>query len=72
MIQFQKLPKITMVCYSISLVLMVIIFTDQFSSWHFLSSDAKLILVIIAALIGLTGSMVSIGKQLHGFIRSKD
>lgn len=71
MINFQKLPKITVACYCLSITLIGFIMAEQFLEWQLLDKETKITLLVIAAIIGVTGSIVSIGKQIAGFLKKE-
>ncbi|WP_251358617.1 hypothetical protein [Kangiella sp. TOML190] len=69
MIKFKPLPKFTLVCYALSLLIIGLVFADQFLEWQLLSRKIKIATLVIAAIIGVAGSLWSIGKQLAKFLQ---
>ena len=72
MVRFQALPKITVVCYIISIVIIGLMFAEQLAEWDLFSRKVKVGILVSAAIIGVFGSIISIAKQLASYlIRSK-
>lgn len=69
MVRFQALPKITIICYIISVVIIGFVFAEQFGEWDLFSRKVKIGILVSAAIIGVFGSMVSIAKQLAGYLK---
>ncbi len=69
MIQFKALPKFTLACYALSLAIIGLVFADQLLEWQLLSKKAKITTLVIAAIIGVAGSIVSIAKQLAQYLK---
>lgn len=69
MVRFQALPKITIVCYIISIVIIGFVFAEQFAEWDLFSRKVKVGILVSAAIIGVFGSIVSIAKQLAGYLK---
>ncbi len=44
---------------------------EQFLEWQLMSKQSKITLLVIAAIIGVAGSIVSIGKQLANYWNKK-
>ncbi|NVK22296.1 MAG: hypothetical protein HWD86_07235 [Kangiellaceae bacterium] len=70
-LKFQALPKFTIACYLISLVIIGFIFAKHYFAWQFLNQQATITILVIAAIIGVAGSIVSIGKQLAHYLTKK-
>lgn len=68
MVKFQALPKITIICYIISVVIIGFVFAEQFGEWDLFSRKVKVGVLVSAAIIGVFGSIVSIAKQLAGYL----
>lgn len=69
MVKFQALPKITIVCYIISIIILGFVLAEQFAEWNLFSRKVKVGILVSAAIIGVFGSIVSIAKQLAGFLK---
>ncbi|MBD3668686.1 MAG: hypothetical protein HUJ16_12025 [Kangiella sp.] len=69
MVKFQALPKITIVCYIISIVIIGFVLAEQFAEWDLFSRKVKVGILVSAAIIGVFGSIVSIAKQLAGYLK---
>jgi|GEM_PF-1882419 hypothetical protein len=69
MVRFQALPKITIICYIISVVIIGFVFAEQFGEWDLFSRKVKIGVLVTAAIIGVFGSIVSIGKQLASYLK---
>jgi len=69
MAKFQALPKITIICYIISVVIIGFVFAEQFGEWDLFSRKVKIGILVSAAIIGVFGSIVSIAKQLAGYLK---
>lgn len=69
MVKFQALPKITIICYIISVVIIGFVFAEQFGEWDLFSRKVKIGILVSAAIIGVFGSIVSITKQLVGYLK---
>ncbi|WP_223576803.1 hypothetical protein [Kangiella taiwanensis] len=67
--KFQPLSKFTISCYLIAILLIGFILANDF--WHWLELPVKLRvgLLVTAVIIGLSGSLVSIIKQLRDMFR---
>lgn len=71
MVKFQALPKITIVSYIISIIIIGFVLAEQFAEWDLFSRKVKVGILVSAAIIGVFGSTVSIAKQLAGFLDRK-
>lgn len=71
MVKFQALPKITIICYIISVLIIGFVFAEQFGEWDLFSRSFKIGILVTAAIIGVFGSIVSIAKQLAGYLKNK-
>lgn len=69
MIRFQALPKITIICYILSVVIIGFVFAEQFGEWDLFNRKVKIGILVTAAIIGVFGSIVSITKQLAGYLK---
>lgn len=69
MVKFQALPKITIVCYIISIVIIGFVLAEQFAEWDLFSRKVKVGILVSAAIIGVFGSIISIAKQLANYFR---
>ncbi|WP_018623729.1 hypothetical protein [Kangiella aquimarina] len=69
MVKFQALPKITIVSYIISIIIIGFVLAEQFAEWDLFSRKVKVGILVSAAIIGVFGSTVSIAKQLAGFLK---
>ncbi|MHC9511812.1 hypothetical protein [Kangiella sp. M94] len=69
MVKFQALPKITIICYIISVVIIGFVFAEQFGEWDLFNREVKIGILVTAAIIGVFGSIVSIAKQLAGYFK---
>lgn len=69
MVKFQALPKITIICYIISVVIIGFVFAEQFGEWDLFSRKVKIGILVSAAIIGVFGSIVSIAKQLASYLK---
>lgn len=69
MINFQRLPRITLYCYVISIMLIGFVLVEQ--TWQILlvSQKSKITILITAAIIGVAGSVVSISKQIISHLK---
>lgn len=72
MVTFQALPKITIICYIISMVMIGFVFAEQFGEWDLLSRKVTIGILVTAAIIGVFGSIVSIAKQLAGYLKRNE
>lgn len=68
MVKFQALPRITIICYIISVVIIGFVLVEQFAEWDLFSRKVKVGILVSAAIIGVFGSIVSIAKQLTGYL----
>lgn len=69
MIRFQAVPKFTVICYVLSILIIGFVMCEQFLEWQLLSKQTKISLLIVAAIIGVAGSIFSIGKQLKNYLK---
>ncbi|AUD79915.1 hypothetical protein CW740_11900 [Kangiella profundi] len=69
MVKFQALPKVTIVCYIISIVIIGFVLAEQFAEWDLFSRKVKVGILVSAAIIGVFGSIISIAKQLANYLR---
>ncbi len=69
MVKFQALPKITIVCYIISIVIIGCVLAEQFAEWDLFSRKVKVGILVSAAIIGVFGSIISIAKQLANYLK---
>ena len=69
MVRFQALPKVTIICYIISVVIIGVVFAEQFGEWDLFSRKVKIGVLVSAAIIGVFGSIVSIAKQLASYLK---
>ncbi|MBD3654812.1 hypothetical protein [Kangiella sp.] len=69
MVRFQALPKVTIICYIISVLIIGFVLAEQFGEWDLFSRKVKIGILVSAAIIGVFGSIVSIAKQLAGYLK---
>lgn len=69
MIKLQKLPKFTLSCYFVALFLIGLIFADQYLALDWFNPQVRVGTLVSAAIIGVLGSLVSLTKQLKGFLK---
>lgn len=69
MVRFQALPKVTIICYIISVLIIGFVLAEQFGGWDLLNRKVKIGILVSAAIIGVFGSIVSIAKQLAGYLK---
>lgn len=69
MIKFQAIPKFTAICYVLSIATIGFVMCEQFLEWGLLLKQTKITLLIVAAIIGVVGSIFSIGKQLKNHLK---
>ncbi|HEY9030314.1 MAG TPA: hypothetical protein VIM93_03055 [Kangiella sp.] len=69
MVTFQALPKITIICYIVSVVIIGFFFAEQFGDWDLFSRKVTIGFLVSAAIIGVFGSIISIAKQLAGYLK---
>lgn len=69
MVKFQALPKITIICYLISVAIIGFVFAEQFGEWDLFNRQVKIGILVSAAIIGVFGSIVSITKQLASYLK---
>ncbi|NVJ64909.1 MAG: hypothetical protein HWE16_00350 [Gammaproteobacteria bacterium] len=72
MIKFQGLSKFTIGCYILSILIIGLVMAEQFLVWQWLSKETKITLLIIAAIVGVSGSIYSIAKQLKQYLKNND
>lgn len=68
--KLQTVPKFTVICYLISLLLISVVMAEQFLEWQWLARKTKITLLIAAAIIGAAGSFLSLGRQLMSYFAS--
>ncbi|MRX27888.1 hypothetical protein [Kangiella sp. HZ709] len=71
MIRVEKVPKVTFYCYLISIGLISLVMAEQFLGWQWFSRESKITILVIAAIIGVSGSIYSIAKQLSRYLSKK-
>ena len=69
MVKLQALPRITIICYIISVVIIGFVLVEQLGEWDLFSHKVKVGVLVSAAIIGVFGSIVSIAKQLAGYFK---
>ncbi len=71
MLKFQPLSKFTTSCYLIAVMLIGLILANDHWQWLELNKNFRIGLLVAAVLIGLSGSLFSILKQLKAIFRNK-
>ncbi len=71
MIIINRLPKFTLICYVLSLLIIGFVFAENYYQWGFYGQQFRIGLLVVAAIIGVAGSMVSIIKQLRNYLKIK-
>jgi len=69
--KFQPLSKFTLSCYLIAVIIIGFILANDYWSWFEFPVKLRVGLLVAAVIIGLSGSLFSIVKQLKGMFQSK-
>lgn len=69
--KMQSLSKFTLSCYGTALLLIGFILANDHWQWFDLSVKFRVGVLVLAVLIGLSGSLFSILKQLKNTFRGK-
>jgi hypothetical protein len=69
--KIQPLSKFTISCYIIAVILIGIILANDYWQWLELSKKFRVGILVTAVIIGLSGSLFSILKQLKEMFRKK-
>ncbi|WP_068993931.1 hypothetical protein [Kangiella sediminilitoris] len=69
--KFQSLSKFTISCYLISVIVIASILANDYWQWLELPTKVRVGILVVAVIIGLSGSLVSIVKQLKDILRGK-
>ena len=69
--KFQTLSKFTISCYLIAVVLIGLILANDYWSWLELPAKIRVGVLVVAVIIGVSGSLYSILKQLKVMLSKK-
>lgn len=67
--KFQPVSKFTLICYCVSLLIIGLVMAEQFLEWQWLARKTKITLLVIAAIIGAAGSLLSLSQQLMSYFK---
>lgn len=69
--KIQPLSKFTISCYIISVLFIGLILANDYWQWLELAPKVRVGILVVAVIIGLSGSLFSILKQLKDMFRKK-
>lgn len=69
--KFQPLSKFTMSCYAIAVILISLILANDYWQWLEVPTKLRVGILVLAVIIGISGSLFSILKQLKEIFRGK-